>query len=109
LQTIHTVANNHIKGTQISTDYMYLEGIEEGFHTYGIIWMEDKLEFYIDSPENITLTIDRPENPINDNWPFDKSFYFIFNIAVGGNLGGEVDDSIFPAQMEIDYLRIYEK
>lgn len=108
LQTIHSVANNHIKGTQISTDFIILESIEESFHTYGIIWKVDQLQFYIDSPENITLTIPKPEKPTNDNWPFDKPFYFIFNIAVGGNLGGEVDDSIFPAQMEIDYLRVYK-
>lgn len=109
LQTIHSVANNHTNGTQISTDYIPLKTIEEDFHNYGIIWKEDVLHFYIDTPENITLTIDRPENPTNDNWPFAKDYFFILNVAVGGNLGGEVDDSIFPATMEVDYVRVYKE
>jgi beta-glucanase (GH16 family) len=42
-------------------------------------------------------------------WPFDKPFYLIFNIAVGGNLGGEVDESSMPFIMEVDYVRVYQK
>jgi len=111
LQTIHTVANNHMNGTQIGTGFMELKTIEEGFHNYGIIWEEDVLHFYIDSPENITLSIERPEEYNQDNWPFDKPFYFLLNMAVGGNLGGVegVDDSIFPAVFEIDYVRVWER
>ena len=108
LQTIHSVANNHSNGTQISTDFIPLPTIEEEFHIYGLLWKEDQLQFYIDSPDNITLTIDRPEDYNNDNWPFMKEYYFILNIAVGGNLGGEVDDLIFPSVMEVDYVRVYE-
>ncbi|WP_339845207.1 glycoside hydrolase family 16 protein [uncultured Dokdonia sp.] len=108
LQTIHSVANNHSNGTQISTDFIALPTIEEEFHIYGLLWKEDQLQFYIDSPDNITLTIDRPEDYNNENWPFMKEYYFILNIAVGGNLGGEVDDLIFPAAMEVDYVRVYE-
>ena len=108
LQTIHSVANNHSNGTQISTDFIPLPTIEEEFHIYGLLWKEDQLQFYIDNPDNITLTIDRPEDYNIDNWPFMKEDYFILYIAVGGNLGGEVDDLIFPSVMEVDYVRVYE-
>ncbi len=110
VQTIHSVANNHTNGTQISTDFVSLPTIEEDFHNYGIIWEEDKLQFYIDTPDNITLTFDRPESFNNDNWPFSKKYFFLLNIAVGGNWGGlqGVDDAIFPAIMEVDYVRVYE-
>ena len=67
------------------------------------------MQFYIDAPENITLTVNRPAHPTNDNWPFAKEYFFILNIAVGGNLGGEVDDTIFPGQMEVDYVRVYKE
>ena len=42
-------------------------------------------------------------------WPYDKKFHMLLNIAVGGNWGGAqgVDDTIFPATMEIDYVRYY--
>ncbi|MCG8372897.1 MAG: glycoside hydrolase family 16 protein [Balneolales bacterium] len=109
LVTIHTNANNHINRTQVSSGFVPLPTIEEEFHNYGIILEEDVLHFYIDDLDNILLTFKRPENYNNDNWPFDKPFYFLLNIAVGGTLGGEnIDDSIFPATMEIDYVRVWQ-
>jgi len=59
----------------------------------------------------VKLTFDRPKKFTNDNWPFDKPQYLLLNIAVGGSWGGNqgVDDSIFPATMEIDYVRVYQK
>jgi beta-glucanase (GH16 family) len=42
-------------------------------------------------------------------WPFDQPFYMILNVAVGGNFGGtEVDESIFPQEFVIDYVRVYQ-
>jgi len=110
IQTIHATANNHMDGTQISTGELPLETMEEAFHNYGILWSENVLKFYIDIPDNITLTIPKPEIPTAENWPFDKPYFFILNIAVGGNWGGlkGVDDSIFPATMDVDYVRVYE-
>ena len=103
------MANNHSDNTQISTGDVLLETIEEEFHNYGLIWREDRLDFYVDHPDNITLTINRPKDYNNDNWPFNKRYFFILNMAVGGNWGGKngVDDTIFPAQMEVDYVRVY--
>ena len=42
-------------------------------------------------------------------WPFDKKFYMLFNIAVGGSWGGAqgIDDNAFPAIFEIDYIKVY--
>ena len=51
-------------------------------------------------------------NPRNGNyaqWPFDRPQYLLLNVAVGGNLGGAVDDSRMPASMEVDYVRVYRK
>jgi hypothetical protein len=46
-----------------------------------------------------------------DAWPFDNKLFLILNIAVGGDWGGQkgVDDSIFPQQMLIDYVRVYQR
>ena len=110
LVTIHTKANNHMNGTQIGSGPIALPTTEEAFHNYGILWEEEVLHFYIDEIENIVLTFERPENYTNDNWPFDKPFYLLINIAIGGNLGGikGVDDGIFPATMDIDYVRVWQ-
>ena len=108
-QTIHSKANNHMIGTQVSTGPKLLTTIEEDFHTYGIIWNALSISFYIDDVSNILLRFDKPANANLDNWPFDQPFFFILNLAVGGNWGGRkgVDDFIFPATFEIDYVRVY--
>ena len=110
LVTIHTIANNHIDGTQVSSDFVPLPSIEEEFHNFGILWEENVLHFYIDEIENVLLTFNRPYIHNQKNWPFDKPFYFILTIAVGGNLGGVkgVDDSIFPSTMQVDYVRVWQ-
>ncbi len=108
--SIHSTANNHVNGTQVTSGPLSLETIEEEFHVYGFLWTDKYLKFYIDDVDNIKLTFNRPTNANMDNWPFDQPFYFLMNIAVGGNWGGleGVDDTIFPATMEVDYVRVYQ-
>ncbi len=44
-------------------------------------------------------------------WPYDKPFYLILNVAVGGAWGAinGIDTTAFPQTMEIDYVRVYQK
>ena len=107
---LHTQANNHTKGTNISSGPIKLESAEEEFHNYGVLWDENRIQLYLDDVSNVQLTLDRPQNHSQANWPFDKPHYFLLNLAVGGDWGGKqgVDDSIFPAAMEIDYVRVYQ-
>lgn len=108
--SIHSIANNHTEGTQITSGPVTLESIEEEFHNYGVLWTDKYLKFYLDDIDNIKLTFLRPSTVSYENWPFSQPFYFLMNIAVGGNWGGlqGVDDAIFPATMEVDYVRVYQ-
>lgn len=45
----------------------------------------------------------------SDSWPFDKPQYMLLNLAIGGDMAGPVDDNIFPVQMEVEYVRVYQK
>ena len=51
-------------------------------------------------------------NPQADwrQWPFDKDFRILLNLAVGGNWGGQkgVDERIWPQRLEIDYVRVFQ-
>ncbi|MEL6124709.1 MAG: glycoside hydrolase family 16 protein, partial [Bacteroidota bacterium] len=80
-QTIHSEANNHTKGTQISSGAQPLPTIEEEFHTYGLLWDETTLRFYIDDIENVMLRFNQPTARSQGNWPFDQPFYFLLNTA----------------------------
>lgn len=76
------------------------------FHVYGMKWDNDSITFYVDGRKIYNYN---PQPKDSNNWPFDKPAYLILNIAIGGTWGGEVDNSIFPTTMTIDYVRVYQK
>ena len=43
-----------------------------------------------------------------DQWPFDKPFYFLLDMQLGGKWVGEVDVSTLPVRMYIDWIRVYK-
>ena len=101
--TLHT-QDSH--GNTINTKRTEFLNIEEGYHVYAIEWDKDKIEFFVDKTLVYTFN---PSIKNEDTWPFDKPFYIILNLAVGGNFGGpEVDDAIFPQKFYIDYVRVYQ-
>ncbi len=108
--SIHSTANNHVNGTEITSGALDLETIEEEFHAFGVLWTEKYIKFYLDDMANIQFVFRRPLTSTADSWPFSDPFYILMNIAVGGNWGGleGVDPFIFPATMEVDYIRVYQ-
>ncbi len=93
-------------GSTINTKKDFIQGIEEGFHTYAIDWTKDRIQFLVD--DQLFYTFD-PEIKDERTWPFDQPFYILVNLAIGGNFGGpEVDDSIFPQEYVVDYIRVYQ-
>lgn len=105
--TVHTEAFNHTLGTQ-KGNAVYLPDAEDEFDTYAIEWVEDKCDFFID--ERKVFTFDK-EGDASHKWPFDQPFHLLLNVAVGGDWGGKygVDENIFPATMEVDYVRVYKQ
>ena len=105
--TVHTGAFNHSIGTE-KGKASFVSDCEDAFHIYCIEWSKNKIDFMIDHKKVFTFSNSK-NGP--DEWPFNKRFHMLLNIAVGGNWGGlhGVDDDIFPAQMKVDYVRIYKK
>ena len=108
--SVHTQSYYHSINTQ-KTATKYIEGVSEEFHTYMLEWLPDKILVYIDGEVIFSFepTKYKP-NPTYKEWPFDKRMHLLLNIAVGGNWGGAkgMDESIYPIQMEIDYVRVYQ-
>lgn len=77
------------------------------YHTYGLIWTEDKMEFQVNGNTYMTY---KNEGKGHITWPFDQRFHLILNVAVGGTWGGQqgIDDAIFPQKMLVDYVRVYK-
>lgn len=104
---VHTEAYNHTKNTQRGAS-IKLESPYNHFHVYAIEWYEDRIDFFVD--DNHYFTFEK-ENDDPAVWPFDKPHYLLLNLAIGGSWGGQqgIDDSIFPQQYIIDYVRVYQK
>lgn len=78
----------------------------DDFHTYAIEWKPDTLKWYLDGKHYHTLTSEDIKPYI---WPYDKSFYLILNVAVGGTWPGYPDETTeLPQQMLVDYVRVYQ-
>lgn len=107
--SLHSELYNHKKGTQI-THFEKLDNVAGTFHKYGIEWTENFIKFYID--DKLFFESYKGQNgrvSTNKGWAFDKPYYLILNLAVGGDWGGDIDDTIFPNEMQVDYVRIYKK
>lgn len=78
----------------------------DAFHTYAIEWEPNVIRWYVNDVLYSTKT---PQDLGNtSSWTFENyQYYLILNLAVGGNLGGWVDDSMLPQTLQVDYVRIY--
>jgi len=101
--TLHTPESY---GQSFNTKITNIDSIEEGFHVYKTKWDTNQIQFYID---DILVYTFSPEIKNDKTWPFNKPFYIILNLAIGGHFGGSyVDDSIFPEDFVIDYVKVYQ-
>lgn len=93
-------------GETINTRKTEFKDIETGFHTYAIDWTAERIIFFVDGKSVYTF---QPEEKTEATWPYNQPFYFLVNMAIGGNFGGpEVDDTIFPQTYIIDYIKVYQ-
>ena len=112
---VHTVMKNGMKGNNWSSTKWFDYSLADDFHTYGAEWAEqekdgkDVIRFTVDGVQYAEVWEDVIDN--NDYWPFNKPFFFIFNLAIGGNMGGTVNDAIFdqPVIMYVDWVRVWQR
>lgn len=105
--SIHTEAYNHKIGTQKSNQVIIPTASTE-YHLYSIEWDAEKIDFFVDNEKYFSFS---NEHKTPAEWPFDKRFHLILNLAFGGAWGGAqgIDNSCLPAKMEVEYVRVYEK
>ena len=95
------------------------------WHTYAVEWEPGELRFYVDDVHTSTedfwwscsklkdgLGVEAAKAADLNPWPapFDRPFYLVMNVAVGGNFPGAPDENTrFPAELQVDYVRVYDK
>jgi beta-glucanase (GH16 family) len=83
------------RGTTIQS----LSDWSSDYHTYAIDWLPDQLIWYMDGVKYGSVS------KTDRDWVFDKEQYMILNLAMGGNLGGEIDANLTESTMKVDYVR----
>jgi beta-glucanase (GH16 family) len=78
-----------------------MDNITTGFHVFTLEWSEESIKIYADNTLIHSVTN-------SNSIPFNHDFFFILNVAMGGNFGGPMDESVKEAQMEVDYIRVYK-
>ena len=104
-------------GSPISSVKFFDKNLYEDYHTYGIVWEEeedmgrDMIEFTVDGDVYFTVTENSTYLNSSYYWPYQQNFYFILNLAIGGNMGGSIDDSIFEHDvvMKVDWIKVYQR
>jgi beta-glucanase (GH16 family) len=105
LGTVHTTAYNHTINTQKGAATMVPDACDV-FHNYQLRWDADSITIGVDDKNFFTFANSKDGD--NAKWPFSNPQFLLLNLAIGGDLGGPVDDAIFPLQMEVDYVRVYK-
>lgn len=99
-------------GNAISKEFtLENDRFDTGFHIFGIEWGPDFINFYVDDILYNQITPEDIDEETNGEgaWVFDKPFYILMNVAVGGTFVGSPDaDTQFPQTMLVDYVRVYE-
>ncbi|MEO7976743.1 RICIN domain-containing protein [Flavobacterium sp.] len=99
--TIHWDANGHASyGGNTSTNIT-------AFHTYSVEWDENSIKWFIDGAKFHEVNI---AGNVNSTDELHNNFFILLNLAVGGDWpGSNIDNNGFPAQMQVEYVRVYQK
>ncbi|MHA7865348.1 glycoside hydrolase family 16 protein [Flagellimonas marinaquae] len=92
-------------GNAISKEYeLRNDRFDTGYHVFGIEWSPNAINFYVD---NVLYNQITPED-VTGEWVFNKPFFLLMNVAVGGNFVGPPNiETQFPQTMLVDYVRVF--
>ncbi|HVU71153.1 MAG TPA: discoidin domain-containing protein [Ktedonobacteraceae bacterium] len=106
--TIHAPAYNGANGIGAPYTLSNNQDFAAAFHVFALDWNSSSLVFSVDGNAFLTLaksTIESTRGP----WVYDHPFFIILNNAVGGDWPGAPNaSSVFPQDMVIDYVRVYQ-
>lgn len=101
--TVHWDNSGH---EYVGGSYTLQSGIfADEYHVFSIIWDETLIKWFVNDIK--FYEIDITPSHMSE---FHQPYFFIFNVAVGGNWPGNPDaTTIFPQRMRVDYIRVFQK
>lgn len=113
LGTLHFGGVNP-RNTHKGEEIFYPPILDGKFHTFALTWEPEKMVWFVDGKPYAARRADEwyTESSETPGAPFDKPFYMILNLAVGGGLPESrdlktVDPRAFPARLDVDYVRVW--
>jgi len=104
--SIHWKQQNASEGTYNNV-YNAAQDFSQQFHVFSEIWDVNSVKLLVDDQVYVTAT---DQNVTSGTYPFNNPFFFIFNVAVGGDWPGTPDaTTTFPQRMFVDYIRVFQK
>jgi len=106
--SLHMPATGSTTDSDLTSQYTLTGGAKLGdaFHTYAIEWSATAIKFYVDDTLYETQT---PANATSRTWEFNKPFFFVLNVAVGGTWPGTPTSATsFPQTMKVDWVCAYK-
>lgn len=96
--TVHYPGNS---GGNAVGNSVVVPGVSDEFHIYEVTWDENQIVASVDG--TVFFTFDN-----NASLPFNKDFFLLMNVAMGGSFGGAIDPNFQSSTMEVDYIRVYQ-
>ncbi len=102
--TAHYNNNGHnFSGAPYSIDVS--ETFADKYHVFTILWQEGSIQWFVDYQPFYTISA----SLTGPSYPFNSSFFFIANVAVGGDWPGSPDGTtVFPQVLDVDYIRVFQ-
>jgi beta-glucanase (GH16 family) len=101
--TIH--GPGYAGGQSFGNTFTTEEPVPGEFHTYAVEWSPEEIVWEFNDVQYHEAI---PADVAPNEWVFDKPFFLLLNVAIGGNFGGAVGpDTVFPQQTLVDHVRVY--
>jgi hypothetical protein len=98
-------------GVELATNGGFETGTTDGwldnidFHVYAVEWDPGRITYSVDGEVYHIIR----SYQVSGDWVFNNEFFMLLNLAVGGTVGGAIGPDIFPADLLVDYVRIFER
>ncbi|HWB91447.1 MAG TPA: family 16 glycosylhydrolase [Puia sp.] len=105
--SLHWQQSGGAEGTYNNNYDLASGDFSQQFHVFSLIWKQDSVQFLVDDHVYVSGS---KANVSSGVYPFNSPFFFIFNVAVGGNWPGPPDNTtVFPQRMFVDYVRVFQQ
>lgn len=105
--SLHWKNQDGTEGTYNNSYNLSGQDFSRQFHVFSLIWSQDNAQILVDDQAYVSGGI---QNVTSGVYPFNSPFFFIFNVAVGGDWPGPPDNTtIFPQRMFVDYVRVFQQ